>query len=86
MTCHSSLMATLNKVAVKPLPLVITSDYYTSSDIISTHTEDERYGLRIVSLSTSSAVPEPSTAITIGLLGVLGFAGNRRRRGQVSAA
>ena len=27
-------------------------------------------------------VPEPSTAIAMGLLGVLGFAGNRRRRRQ----
>ena len=34
----------------------------------------------------ASNVPEPSTAIAMGLLGVVGFAGNRRRRGQVSAA
>ena len=34
----------------------------------------------------SSSVPEPSTAIAMGLLGVVGFAGNRRRRRQVSAA
>jgi len=27
-----------------------------------------------------STVPEPSTAITMGLLGLVGFAGNRRRR------
>jgi hypothetical protein len=33
----------------------------------------------------ASNVPEPSTAIAVGLLGVVGFAGNRRRR-QVSAA
>ena len=30
--------------------------------------------------SSSGAVPEPSTAITMGLLGIVGFAGNRRRR------
>ena len=28
----------------------------------------------------SSQVPEPSTAIALGLLGIVGFAGNRRRR------
>ena len=32
--------------------------------------------------ASSGAVPEPSTAIAMGLLGVLGFAGNRRRRRQ----
>lgn len=36
--------------------------------------------------STAGNVPEPSTAIAMGLLGVVGFAGNRRRRRQVSAA
>ena len=30
----------------------------------------------------SGAVPEPSTAIAMGLLGIVGFAGNRRRRRQ----
>ena len=35
--------------------------------------------------SGGGAVPEPSTAIAMGLLGIVGFAGNRRRR-QVSAA
>ena len=35
---------------------------------------------------SSGAVPEPSTAIAMGLLGVVGFAGSRRRRRQVSAA
>ena len=34
----------------------------------------------------TAAVPEPSTAIAMGLLGIVGFAGNRRRRRQVSAA
>ena len=33
-----------------------------------------------------NAVPEPSTAIAMGLLGIVGFAGNRRRRRQVSVA
>ena len=32
--------------------------------------------------SSSGAVPEPSTAIAMGLLGIVGFAGNRRRRRQ----
>ena len=32
------------------------------------------------SVETNSAVPEPSTAIAMGLLGVVGFAGSRRRR------
>jgi len=36
--------------------------------------------------TSNSGVPEPSTAIAMGLLGVVGFAGNRRRRRQVSAA
>ena len=37
--------------------------------------------------STSTAtVPEPSTAIAMGLLGIIGFAGNRRHRRQVSVA
>ena len=36
--------------------------------------------------SSSSAVPEPSTAIAMGLLGIVGFAGNRRRRRQGSVA
>ena len=34
----------------------------------------------------ASNVPEPSTAIAMGLLGIVGFAGNRRRRRQMSAA
>ena len=36
--------------------------------------------------ATSGAVPEPSTAIGMGLLGVLGFAGKRRRRLGVANA
>ena len=39
-----------------------------------------------IKTSQAQAVPEPSTAIAIGLLGIVGFAGNRRRRRQVSAA
>ena len=38
------------------------------------------------SSDATPTVPEPSTAIAMGLLGVVGFAGNRRRRRQVSAA
>ncbi len=37
-------------------------------------------------LTSNSNVPEPSTAIAMGLLGIIGFAGNRRRRRQVSVA
>ena len=33
-----------------------------------------------------ATVPEPSTAIVMGLLGIVGFAGNRRRRRQESVA
>ena len=36
--------------------------------------------------ASSGTVPEPSTAIAMGLLGVLGFAGNRRRRPGVANA
>ena len=36
--------------------------------------------------ASSGNVPEPSTAIAMGLLGVLGFAGNRRRRLGVANA
>ncbi|MGC6445961.1 MAG: PEP-CTERM sorting domain-containing protein [Rubripirellula sp.] len=36
--------------------------------------------------ASSGTVPEPSTAIAMGLLGVLGFAGNRRRRLGVAKA
>ena len=35
---------------------------------------------------TQSNVPEPSTAIAMGLLGIVGFAGNRRRRRRGSVA
>jgi len=34
----------------------------------------------------SPTVPEPTTAIALGLLGIVGFAGNRRRRRQESVA
>ena len=34
----------------------------------------------------TTTVPEPSTAIAMGLLGIVGFAGNRRRRRQGSVA
>ena len=39
-----------------------------------------------VVVNTSANVPEPSTAIAMGLLGIVGFAGNRRRRRQESVA
>ncbi|MAI33947.1 MAG: hypothetical protein CMM07_20045 [Rhodopirellula sp.] len=37
-------------------------------------------GFATFALSAPTAVPEPSTAIAMGLLDVVGFAGNRRRR------
>jgi len=40
----------------------------------------------VINISSSSNVPEPSTAIAMGLLGIVGFAGNRRRRRQESVA
>jgi hypothetical protein len=36
--------------------------------------------------TSGNTVPEPSTAIAMGLLGIVGFAGNRRRRRQESVA
>ena len=36
--------------------------------------------------TSAGAVPEPSTAIVMGLLGIVGLAGNRRRRRQESVA
>ena len=43
------------------------------------------FGFAVDAVSVT-AVPEPSTAIAMGLLGIVGFAGNRRRRRQVSVA
>ena len=40
----------------------------------------------ILDTGGNSSVPEPSTAIAMGLLGIVGFAGNRRRRRQESVA
>ena len=38
-------------------------------------------------MGSAGAVPEPSTAtIALGLLGIVGLAGNRRRRRQESVA
>jgi hypothetical protein len=39
-----------------------------------------------LNFSSTGTVPEPSTAIAMGLLGIVGFAGNRRRRRQESVA
>ena len=45
------------------------------------------FAVDAVSVSAVTAtVPEPSTAIAMGLLGIVGFAGNRRRRRQESVA
>ena len=49
-----------------------------------THTGDSPWTFYWASTTplNSSQVPEPSTAIAMGLLGMAGFAGNRRRRCQ----
>ena len=44
------------------------------------------YYYAILDTGGNSSVPEPSTAIAMGLLGIVGFAGNRRRRRQESVA
>ena len=41
---------------------------------------------RLEFVAGDPTVPEPSTAIAMGLLGIVGFAGNRRRRRQESVA
>jgi hypothetical protein len=55
---------------------------YTMSDSVGGDTVRFQYSVA----SSSSGVPEPSTAIAMGLLGIVGFAGNRRRRRQESVA
>ena len=52
----------------------------------STSTRGNAFYWATLTAPPTSDVPEPSTAIAMGLLGVVGFAGNRRRRRQVSAA
>lgn len=47
---------------------------------------DRTYGSPPTLTVTTPAVPEPSTAIAMGLLGIVGFAGNHRRRRQLSVA
>ena len=44
--------------------------------------------LKVITVGSggTGSVPEPSTAIAMGLLGIVGFAGHRRRRRQVSVA
>lgn len=46
----------------------------------------EQKWLTVGSGGGSGAVPEPSTAVVMGLLAIVGFAGNRRRRRQGSVA
>ena len=62
-----------------------TSSWYSTITNIPT-TAHSFQGLAVLWAATSAnsqnPVPEPSTAIAMGLLGVLGFAGNRRRRLQ----
>ncbi|MGC6448444.1 MAG: PEP-CTERM sorting domain-containing protein [Rubripirellula sp.] len=58
---------------------------YSTSATTSAPSESNTFYFASLTDPTSgstSNVPEPSTALAMGLLGVLGFAGNRRRRRQ----
>ncbi len=61
------------------------------NESFETNTDQLQNGSRLViyastEASTGGTVPEPSTAITMGLLSLVGFVGNRRRCRQGSAA
>ncbi len=49
-------------------------------------TAPDQYYVTQYAPTQNTSVPEPSTAIAMGLLGIVGFAGNRRRRRQGSVA
>ena len=64
---------------------------YTSGGPINIHPDTTVWGTNTVYWASTTApptgtVPEPSTAIAMCMIGIVGFAGNRRRRRQVSAA
>lgn len=70
-----------------------STNYSTAERTISTtsgsltFTGDAAQGMTINAVgSGGGTVPEPSTAMAMGLLGIVGFASNRRRRRQVSPA
>jgi hypothetical protein len=62
--------------------------YYSSGTYVDSNSgvdPDQDSGLQTFLWASTTApqtgsVPEPSTAIAMGLLGIVGFAGNRRRR------
>ena len=51
-----------------------------SSGKIWAFTDNDLFATQATHIGDWATVPEPSTAIAMGLLGVVGFAGNRRRR------
>lgn len=57
-----------------------------ADQVVSAATHDPPIDLLYASLDTGGNVPEPSTAVAMGLLSILSFAGNRRRRRQESVA
>ena len=70
--------------AVGPIQVKPASGSYATFTLNETgDTVTMRYNS---SFTPDATVPEPSTAIAMGLLGIVGFAGNRRRRRQVSVA
>ncbi|MDB4338993.1 PEP-CTERM sorting domain-containing protein [Rubripirellula sp.] len=56
--------------------------YPTSASTVNTTDNPGNTLYYAIPDTLSSSVPEPSTAIAMGLLGIVGFAGNRRRRRQ----
>lgn len=57
------------------------SDTWLANQAIALrHSSHDLEGFSLSSITVNTEVPEPSTAVAIGLLGVVGFVGNRRRR------
>lgn len=72
---------------VGPITVKPASGSYATFTLNETgDTVTMRYESSFTPGTTNAAVPEPSTAIAMGFLGILGFAGNRRRRRQKSVA
>jgi hypothetical protein len=62
------------------------SGFGTPGTYVTTFTNNDTSDTFTINVLGGASVPEPSTAIAMGLLGIVGFAGNRRRRRQVSVA